>query len=44
VAGNGGEMVGWIKNEPLLTPLDEAVAYRKEIDRELYELAQIMDQ
>jgi 6-phosphofructokinase 1 len=44
VAGNGGQMVGWIKNEPLLTPLDEAVAYRKEIDRELYELAQIMDQ
>jgi 6-phosphofructokinase 1 len=43
-AGNGGQMVGWIKNEPLLTPLDEAVAYRKEIDRELYELAQIMDQ
>jgi hypothetical protein len=36
-------MVGWIHNEPKLTPLEEAVAYRKEIDRELYELAQIMD-
>jgi 6-phosphofructokinase 1 len=42
-AGNAGHMVGWIKNEPLLTPLEEAVAYQKEIDPELYELAQIMD-
>jgi 6-phosphofructokinase 1 len=44
VAGNAGHMVGWIKNEPLLTPLEEAVAYQKEIDPELYELSQIMDQ
>ena len=43
VAGNAGQMVGWIKNEPRLTPLAEAVAYRKAIDPELYELAQIMD-
>jgi 6-phosphofructokinase 1 len=42
-AGNGGNMVGWVKNEPRLTPLEEAVAYQKEIDPELYELAQIMD-
>jgi 6-phosphofructokinase 1 len=43
VDGNTGQMVGWVKNEPLLTPLEEAVAYQKEIDRELYQLAQIMD-
>jgi 6-phosphofructokinase 1 len=43
LAGNAGQMVGWIKNEPRLTPLEEAVAYQKEIDPELYELAQIMD-
>lgn len=43
VAGSAGQMVGWIKNESRLTPLEEAVAYRKEIDPELYELAQIMD-
>jgi 6-phosphofructokinase 1 len=43
VAGNAGHMVGWIRNEPLLTSLEEAVAYQKEIDPELYELGQIMD-
>jgi hypothetical protein len=37
-------MVGWVANEVRLTPLEEAVAYQKEIDRELYRLAQIMDQ
>ncbi|MGD2144288.1 MAG: 6-phosphofructokinase [Anaerolineae bacterium] len=41
--GGGGNMVGWIGNEARLTPLEEAVAYQKEIDRELYDLAQIMD-
>ena len=43
VSGNTGQMVGWIKNLPTLTPLEEAVAYQKEIDPELYELSQIMD-
>ncbi|MGD8245383.1 MAG: 6-phosphofructokinase [Anaerolineae bacterium] len=42
--GNAGQMVGWVANEVRLTPLEEAVAYQKEIDRELYRLAQIMDQ
>jgi len=43
VAGTAGHMVGWVKSAPTLTPLEEAVAYQKEIDPELYELAQIMD-
>ncbi len=43
VDGNSGSMVGWIENEARPTPLEEAVAYRKEVDRELYELSQIMN-
>jgi 6-phosphofructokinase 1 len=43
VDGNAGQMVGWIKNEVRLTPLEEAVAYQKEIDTELYKLGEIMD-
>jgi 6-phosphofructokinase 1 len=41
--GNSGVMVGWIQNEARPTPLEEAIAYQKEIDPELYELSQIMD-
>lgn len=41
--GNSGVMVGWIQNEARPTPLEEAIAYQKEIDSELYELSQIMD-
>lgn len=43
VDGNSGNMVGWVQNDPQLTPLEEAVAYQKEIDPELYELSQIMN-
>lgn len=43
VNGNSGHMVGWSKNAIALTPLEEAVAYQKELDKELYELATIMD-
>ena len=41
--GNSGVMVGWAENEARPTPLEEAIAYQKEIDPELYELSQIMD-
>ena len=42
VAGNGGNMVGWVKNAVTLTPLEQAVAIQKAIDPELCELAEIM--
>jgi 6-phosphofructokinase 1 len=41
--GESGHMVGWVKNDYHLTPLEEAVAYQKELDKELYELSTIMD-
>jgi 6-phosphofructokinase 1 len=41
--GESGQMVGWVKNAIALTPLEEAVAYQKELNKELYELAKIMD-
>jgi 6-phosphofructokinase 1 len=43
VDGESGQMVGWVKNAIALTPLEEAVAYQKELNKELYELAKIMD-
>jgi 6-phosphofructokinase 1 len=42
-AGNAGNMVGWTKNAITLTPLEEAVAFEKQISRELWELSRIMD-
>lgn len=42
-AGNGGNTVGWVKSAAALTPLEEAVAFEKQIDRELCELAGIME-
>jgi len=42
VAGNGGHMVGWVKNAITLTPLEEAVAFDKQLSPELLELADIM--
>jgi len=41
--GERGVMVGWIGNRLALTPLEEAVAFQKEIDLELCELAAIME-
>jgi len=43
VAGNGGHMVGWVKSDIGLTPLEEAIAFEKQINRELCELARIME-
>jgi len=42
-AGNGGNMVGWVKSAITLTPLEEAVAFQKTLSRELCELAEIME-
>ncbi|MBN1177891.1 MAG: 6-phosphofructokinase [Anaerolineae bacterium] len=42
--GVAGKMVGWVGSEIYLTPLDEAVAFQKEISVKLRELAEIMDQ
>jgi 6-phosphofructokinase 1 len=42
VGGNGGNMVGWVKDSVTLTPLEEAVAIQKPLDPELCELAEIM--
>jgi 6-phosphofructokinase 1 len=41
--GNAGNTVGWIKNTITLTPLEEAVAFDKELNPELMELARIME-
>ncbi|MBU0703519.1 MAG: 6-phosphofructokinase [Chloroflexi bacterium] len=43
VSGNGGYMVGWVKSDIGLTPLEEAIAFEKQINRELCELARIME-
>jgi len=43
IAGNGGHMVGWVKSAIALTPLEEAIAFEKQINRELCELARIME-
>jgi 6-phosphofructokinase 1 len=40
--GNAGNMVGWVKNAIKLTPLEEAVAFDKQLDPQLAELADIM--
>jgi 6-phosphofructokinase 1 len=42
VGGNGGNMVGWVKNTVALSSLEEAVAIQKPLDPELCELAEIM--
>jgi len=44
IAGNGGNMAGWVKSSITLTPLEEAVAFQKRISPELRELAEIMEQ
>ena len=43
VAGNGGNVVGWVKSAITLTPLEEAIAFQKRINLELCELAEIME-
>lgn len=41
--GKYGMMVGIIQGRPGLTPLEEAVAFQKELNLELYELAKMME-
>jgi len=41
--GQQGVMVGWMGNRLAVTPLEEAVAFQKEIDLELCRLAEIME-
>jgi 6-phosphofructokinase 1 len=43
VDGNEGVMIGMIKGRPGPTPLAEAVAFQKELNMELYELAKMME-
>lgn len=41
--GERGVMVGWRHDRAVAVPLEEAVAYRKEINRDLWELAAVME-
>jgi len=43
VGGNSGHMVGWLNSDFHILPLDEAVTYQKELDKDLYNLSTIMD-
>jgi hypothetical protein len=36
-------MVGWVGSQAVLTPLEEAVAFRKEVSTELWTLAAVME-
>jgi 6-phosphofructokinase 1 len=42
-AGNAGHMVGWTQSAIALTPLEEAIAFDKQISRDLWELSRIME-
>ena len=42
-AGNAGNIVGWTKSAIAVTTLEEAVAFEKQLSRELWELARIME-
>lgn len=42
--GDYGMMVGMIQGRPGLTPLEKAVAFQKELNLELYEIAKMMEQ
>ncbi len=42
--GKHGMMVGIIKGQPGLTPLEQAVAFQKKLNLEYYELAKMMEQ
>ncbi len=44
VDGHFGMMVGVLEGRPGLTPLEEAVAFQKKLNLELYELAKVMEQ
>ena len=42
-AGNAGNMVGWTQSALALTSLEEAIAFDKQISRDLWELSRIME-
>jgi 6-phosphofructokinase 1 len=42
-AGTEGIMIGWVKSAINLLPLEEAVAFDKELSREMWELAKTME-
>ncbi|MEA3338790.1 MAG: 6-phosphofructokinase [Chloroflexota bacterium] len=44
VAGNAGNIVGWVGSVITLTPLEEAIAFDKQLSPKLLELAEIMEQ
>ena len=44
IDGDLGVMVGMVQGRPGSTPLEEAVAFQKELNLELYELAKMMEQ
>jgi 6-phosphofructokinase len=41
--GERGIMVGWERSRALSTPLEQAVAFQKEVNLELCELAEVME-
>ncbi|HHS97499.1 MAG TPA: 6-phosphofructokinase [Chloroflexi bacterium] len=43
LSGARGVMVGWVNSQVTLTPLEEAVAFQKQVDLALWELAEIME-
>ncbi|HDD25237.1 MAG TPA: 6-phosphofructokinase [Chloroflexi bacterium] len=43
VDGKAGNMIGWVKSSFQLTPLEQAVAFDKQISPQLLELAEIME-
>lgn len=43
IEGQRGVMVGWVNNQCALTPLEEAVAFQKEVNLELWRLAAVME-
>jgi 6-phosphofructokinase 1 len=43
IGGARGMMVGWVGSQAVLTPLEEAVAFRKEVSTELWTLAAVME-
>jgi 6-phosphofructokinase 1 len=43
LAGNAGNTVGWVRDEIVLTPLEEAIAVSTRVTVEMSELARIMD-
>jgi len=42
--GTDGHMVGWIHTAPQICPLEKAICTPREIDKDLWELAKIMEQ